>query len=487
MSMSLRALLGSDMDLSKEAAAIEITGLTADSRQVKPGYLFFALPGTLADGASFIGEAIAKGARAVVAGPQVGEAKVTLVHDSNPRRRLALAAAKYHAQQPEICVAVTGTNGKTSVASFVRQIWQSMGFRAASLGTIGVAGPGGDEYLTHTTPDPAELHAILARLKGQDRVSHLALEASSHGLAQYRLDGVKLAAGAFTNISRDHLDYHASFEDYFSAKMRLFSELLPSGAPAVIHADTRQAKEVIAIAKKRGLVPFTVGKNGAELKLLNRKQEGFGQALEVEGSGHRHSVLLPLAGDFQAFNALVAAGLVIATGGRDDLTIHALESLKGAKGRLERVATTASGAPIFVDYAHTPDALETVLKALRPYVKKRLIAVFGCGGDRDKGKRPQMGAVVQRLADVGYVTDDNPRTENPATIRAEIMKGFPEGIEIDGREEAIRAAVRSLRAGDLLLVAGKGHETGQTIGTEVKPFSDHEVVRAAVQDVGVDA
>jgi UDP-N-acetylmuramoyl-L-alanyl-D-glutamate--2,6-diaminopimelate ligase len=487
MSISLRAMLGSDTDLSKEAAAIEITGLTADSRQVKPGNLFFALPGTRVDGARFIAEAIAKGARAVVAEPRVNQANITLIRDSNPRRRLALAAARFHSQQPEICVAVTGTNGKTSVASFVRQIWQSMGFRAASLGTIGVAGPAGDEYLTHTTPDPVELHALLARLKGRDRVSHLALEASSHGLAQFRLDGVKLAAGAFTNISRDHLDYHPSFEDYFSAKMRLFDELLPAGAPAVVHADSRQAEQVIAIAKKHGLIPFTVGEKGAELKLLNRKQEGFGQALQIEGSGHRHSVLLPLTGDFQAFNALVAAGLVIATGGREDLAIHALESLKGAKGRLERVATTAAGAPIFVDYAHTPDALETVLKTLRPYVTKRLIVVFGCGGDRDKGKRPQMGAVVQHLADAGYVTDDNPRTENPAAIRAEIMAVFPEGIEIGGREEAIHAAIRSLTAGDLLLVAGKGHETGQTIGTEVKPFSDHDVVRAAVQGVGVDA
>jgi UDP-N-acetylmuramoyl-L-alanyl-D-glutamate--2,6-diaminopimelate ligase len=487
MTMSLKALLGPDKDLSEKAAGIEITGLTADSRQVKPGNLFFALPGTRTDGAAYIGEAIIKGASAIVALPGVNRANVTLVHDSNPRRRLALAAARYYAQQPEICVAITGTNGKTSVASFVRQIWQRMGFRAASLGTIGVAGPSGDEYLTHTTPDPVELHAILARLRGRDRVSHLALEASSHGLAQYRLDGARLAAGAFTNISRDHLDYHASFREYFSAKMRLFEELLPKGAPAVIHADSEQGQQVIAVAKKRGLVPFTVGEKGAELRLLNRTQEGFGQALQIEGRGSHHSVFLPLAGDFQAFNALVAAGLVIATGSREDLTIHALENLKGAKGRLERVATTACGAPIFVDYAHTPDALEMVLKALRPYAEKRLVVVFGCGGDRDKGKRPQMGAVVQKLADTGYVTDDNPRTENPGTIRAEIMKGFPEGIEIDGREQAIHTAVRSLKSGDLLLVAGKGHETGQTIGTEVIPFSDHDVVRTAVEDAGVDA
>jgi UDP-N-acetylmuramoyl-L-alanyl-D-glutamate--2,6-diaminopimelate ligase len=488
MPMKLGALLGPDVQLSEETAAIEITGLTADSRAVKPGNVFFALAGTRADGARFISEAIAKGARAVVAEPRAGRAEAAVVvHDSNPRKRLALAAARYYPQQPDLCVAVTGTNGKTSVASFVRQIWQGMGFRAASLGTIGVVAPGGEQYLTHTTPDPVELHAILARLKSQDKVSHLALEASSHGLAQHRLDGMKFAAGAFTNISRDHLDYHSTFEDYFSAKMRLFGELLPGGAPAVVHADAQQAHEVVAIARKRGLIPYLVGERGEDLKLLSRRQEGFGQALQIQGRHARHSVFLPLAGDFQAFNALVAAGLVIATGAPENVALQALESLKGAKGRLERVATAASGAPVFVDYAHTPDALETVIKALRPYVEGRLVVVFGCGGDRDKGKRPQMGAVVGQLADAGYVTDDNPRTEDPAVIRAEIKAGFPAGIEIGNREEAIRTAVRALKEGDLLLVAGKGHETGQTIGTEVRPFSDHDVVKEAVQDHSVDA
>jgi UDP-N-acetylmuramoyl-L-alanyl-D-glutamate--2,6-diaminopimelate ligase len=293
---------------------------------------------------------------------------------------------------------------------------------------------------------------------------------------------MKLAAGAFTNITRDHLDYHASFESYFQAKMRLFEELLPRGAPAVIHADSAEAAQVVEAARKHGLRCFTVGESGSHLRLAARKQEGLGQVLHIEASGVAHSLLLPLAGDFQAFNALVAAGLVIAMGGPEEQTLKALERLKGAKGRLELVATTPSGAPIFVDYAHTPDALETVLKALRPYAKNRLIAVFGCGGDRDKGKRPQMGEVVRRLADIGYVTDDNPRSEDPARIRAEIMQAFPEGIEIGNREQAIHQAVRSLRAGDLLLVAGKGHETGQTIGSEVKPFSDHEVVRRAVEE-----
>jgi UDP-N-acetylmuramoyl-L-alanyl-D-glutamate--2,6-diaminopimelate ligase len=482
MAISLAALLGRNAGLSDAQAAIEIGGLASDSRKVKPGDLFFALAGTRADGAQFIGQAVAKGAAAVVSAGEGQGLDIPFIRDANPRRLLALAAARFHEQQPEICVAVTGTNGKTSVVSFVRQMWQAMGFRAASLGTVGIVGPEGEEYLSHTTPDPVELHAILARLRREDRVSHLALEASSHGLAQYRLDGMKLAAGAFTNITRDHLDYHASFESYFQAKMRLFEELLPRGAPAVIHADSAEAAQVVEAARKHGLRCFTVGERGSHLRLTARKQEGLGQVLHIEASGVAHSLLLPLAGDFQAFNALVAAGLVIAMGGPEEQTLKALERLKGAKGRLERVATTPSGAPIFVDYAHTPDALETVLKALRPYAKNRLIAVFGCGGDRDKGKRPQMGEVVRRLADIGYVTDDNPRSEDPARIRAEIMQAFPEGIEIGNREQAIHQAVRSLRAGDLLLVAGKGHETGQTIGSEVKPFSDHEVVRRAVEE-----
>jgi UDP-N-acetylmuramoyl-L-alanyl-D-glutamate--2,6-diaminopimelate ligase len=482
MPMSLGALLGRNADLSDAQAKIEIGGLASDSRKVKPGDVFFALAGTRADGGEFIGEAVAKGAAAVVSAGEGSSLDVPFIRDANPRRLLALAAARFHRHQPEICVAVTGTNGKTSVVSFVRQIWQAMGFRAASLGTVGIVGPRGEEYLSHTTPDPVELHAILARLGREERVSHLALEASSHGLAQFRLDGVKLSAGAFTNITRDHLDYHASFEAYFLAKMRLFEELLPHGAPAVIHADSLEAAHVVELTRKRGLRCFTIGEKGSDLRLVARKQEGLGQVLHIEAPGGAHSVLLPLAGDFQAFNALVAAGLVIAMGGPEERTLKVLEGLKGAKGRLERVATTGAGAPIFVDYAHTPDALETVLKALRPYARNRLIAVFGCGGDRDKGKRPQMGEVVRRLADVGYVTDDNPRSEDPARIRAEIIEAFPEAIEIGNREEAIHRAVRSLRAGDLLLIAGKGHETGQTIGSVVKPFSDHEVVRAAVEE-----
>lgn len=482
MPLSLKSLLGPGIELNSEAARLKVTGLTADSRMVNPGDVFFAIAGTKSDGAGYIADAITRGAVAVVAEPKVarGSGNVVIVHHPNPRQRLALAAARFHNFQPDICVAVTGTNGKTSVTAFVRQIWASMGFRAASLGTVGVMGPGGAIKLTHTTPDPVELHAILARLKNDDHVTHLALEASSHGLVQYRLDGVKFAAGGFTNVTRDHLDYHTSFADYFDAKMRLFRDLLPAGSAAVINADSPQAEEVAAVARAHGLALFSVGAKGEHLKLVGQRAEGFGQQLRIEGHSVCHSVYLPLAGDFQASNALVAAGLVIATGGQESLAMHALESLRGAVGRLDLVATTGGGAPVFVDYAHTPDALRTVLQTLRPYAKRRLAVVFGCGGDRDRGKRPQMGAIANELADIAYVTDDNPRSENPATIRAEILLACPKGIEVGDRREAIERAIGSLSEGDVLVVAGKGHESGQTIGTEVRPFSDQDVVREAV-------
>jgi UDP-N-acetylmuramoyl-L-alanyl-D-glutamate--2,6-diaminopimelate ligase len=368
------------------------------------------------------------------------------------------------------------------VAAFVRQIWQAMGFRAASLGTIGVIGPEGEQYLGLTTPDPVELHAILARLRQEQEVTHLALEASSHGLAQHRIDGVRLAAGAFTNISRDHLDYHPTADSYFAAKMRLFGELLPAGAPAVVNADGPQAEAVAAVARGRGLAVFSVGAAGQNLKLLSARRQGFGQQLEIRGASRVHSLYLPLVGDFQASNALVAAGLVIATGGGEDRIMQALQTLKGAKGRLERVAETDAGAPVFVDYAHTPDALESVLRSLRPYVRHKLAVVFGAGGDRDPGKRPQMGRAAARHADVAYVTDDNPRNEDPARIRAEILAAHPGAAEIADRAQAIREAIGNLEVGDVLLVAGKGHETGQIVRGTVRPFSDHDTVLKAIGD-----
>jgi UDP-N-acetylmuramoyl-L-alanyl-D-glutamate--2,6-diaminopimelate ligase len=480
MPHTLSKLVGADAPLPKGAELIGVAGLTSDSRAVKPGYLFAALPGSTVDGAKFIPQAIAAGAVAIIAGKAADAGGVPLVIANNPRQLFARAAARFFGGQPDTIAAVTGTSGKTSVATFVREIWAAMGFRAASLGTVGVVSPSGITELEHTTPDPVRLHEIVAELD-RDHVQHLAIEASSHGLDQYRLDGLRLTAGGFTNISHDHLDYHPTAMAYFDAKMRLFEELLPKGAPAVINLDTAQGHAVLKRATAAKLAAFTVGRGGTALKLLAAERDGLGQRLEIQGPSRRHSVLLPLVGDFQAGNALVAAGLVIATGGEEVLAMHALESLKGAKGRLDLVGRTADGASVFVDYAHKPDALENAIAAMRPYVKNKLVVVFGCGGDRDRGKRPIMGEIAQRLADTVYVTDDNPRTEDAAAIRREIMAGCPGATEIGNRARAIRAAVDALRPGDVLLVAGKGHEEGQKVGKTVIPFSDHEAVRAALR------
>jgi UDP-N-acetylmuramoyl-L-alanyl-D-glutamate--2,6-diaminopimelate ligase len=480
MGMTLAKLIADDAALPAAAASMKVAGLTADSREVQPGFLFAALPGVTADGAAFIPQAFSKGACAAIAGTGAAHASGLVIEAKNPRQVFAHAAARFFGAQPDMIVAVTGTNGKTSVAAFVRQIWLAMGFRAASLGTVGVVGPQGTEYLAHTTPDPVQLHRILAQL-ADDHVDHLALEASSHGLAQFRLDGVRFTAGAFTNLTRDHLDYHASLEDYFNAKMRLFEELLPVGAPAVVNADAPYAVELISRARLRGLRIFTVGKAGMDVKILSAQRDGFGQKLDIQGPTKRHAVYLPLVGDFQLSNAVVAAGLVIATGGEETLALHALESLQGAKGRLEMVGKTEAGAPVFVDYAHTPDAMENAMRALRPYVDGKLVVVFGAGGDRDKGKRPLMGAAAKNLADMAIVTDDNPRTEDAAAIRAAVLAAVPGAEEIGDRAAAIRAGVQAMRKGDVLLVAGKGHEPGQTIGKQVFPFSDHDAVLAALR------
>jgi UDP-N-acetylmuramoyl-L-alanyl-D-glutamate--2,6-diaminopimelate ligase len=355
-----------------------------------------------------------------------------------------------------------------------------MGLAAASLGTVGLVAPGARETLAHTTPDPVTLHEMLARL-AVEGVTHLALEASSHGLKQERLVGVRFTAGAFTNLSRDHLDYHPDVEDYFAAKARLFTELLLPGAGAAVNADSDEGSRIADLARQRGLIVTTVGRRGETLRLVHQERHGLAQRLIIESPGSRYEVLLPLVGDFQASNALVAAGLVLAAGGPEAVAIRSLEHLKGAKGRLELVASTDAGAPVFVDYAHTPDALKNALEALRPYASGRLVVVFGCGGDRDRGKRPQMGAVAARLADIALVTDDNPRSENPAEIRAAIMAACPGGIEVAGRAEAIARAIGMLEEDDVLLVAGKGHETGQVVGREVIPYSDHEAVLAVTR------
>jgi len=459
-----------------------IAGLAVDSRQVAPGYLFAALPGVNTDGARFIADALSRGAAAILVPEGMRtEIDAPVIADKDPRRRLALIAARFFGPQPETAVAVTGTNGKTSVASFLRQLWAKEGFQAASLGTIGVVSPNGTQTLRHTTPEPIELHTLLAGL-ARDGVTHLALEASSHGLQQRRLDGVTLAAGAFTNISRDHLDYHASFEDYFAQKLRLFGDLLPPGASAVVAMDSEASARVVDEAKSRGLDLVTVGRAGETLRLVSIGVDGFAQVLGIEHDGKRYDVPLPLVGDFQAANALVAAGLAMATGTSAEDVLPSLATLQGARGRLDLAGTAPSGAPIFVDYAHTPDALAKALQALRPYVANRLLVVFGCGGDRDKGKRPQMGAAAVAGSDLAIVTDDNPRSEEPAVIRREILAAAPGAVEIGDRAQAIAEAVAMLKTGDVLLVAGKGHETGQTIGTTVIPFSDHGAVAAALTE-----
>jgi UDP-N-acetylmuramoyl-L-alanyl-D-glutamate--2,6-diaminopimelate ligase len=481
--MKLREILPPDAELDARHAGLEIGGVTADSRTVKRGDLFVAIAGNKADGLRFIAPAIAAGAAAIAAerAPETQlPGGVAFARVGNARRALALAAAKLYPRQPPTIAAVTGTSGKTSVAAFTRQIWSALGFSAASIGTIGIVSPQGETYGSLTTPDPVALHRSLDALAG-DGVTHLAIEASSHGLDQFRLDGLRIAAGGFTNITRDHLDYHPSFEAYLTAKLRLFDTLLAPGAAAVIDVDHGHADAVFAAAKARGLSIMTVGRKATGIRLVQSSIDGFAQLLRLEHDGKEFKVRLPLVGEFQVENALVAAGLVIATGGDAAAVFPALENLKGAKGRLELVGSS-HGAPIFVDYAHKPDALAKALDALRPYVSGKLVVVFGAGGDRDRGKRPLMGAVAAENADRVIITDDNPRSEDAGLIRAAILAEAPGATEIGDRREAIRSAIAGLRRGDVLLIAGKGHETGQIIGDRIVPFSDHEAVAMALEE-----
>jgi UDP-N-acetylmuramoyl-L-alanyl-D-glutamate--2,6-diaminopimelate ligase len=462
----------------------DFAGLASDSREVKPGYLFAALSGSHANGAAFMSDAVKRGAIAVLARPEArGDAEklgVRFIADENPRLRLARLAAKFFAAQPKTVAAVTGTNGKTSVSVFLRQIWTSLGYPAASMGTIGVVTPSGEISLAHTTPDPIEVHRILKRLAGEG-VDHLALEASSHGLDQYRLDGVKIAAAGFTNLTRDHLDYHKDIDAYLAAKLRLVTGLVEPNGVVVVNADDEYAQAFASAATARGLKVVSVGTKGETIKLVSRNPHGDGQALNVLYKSATFEIALPLVGDFQASNALVAAGLAIGLGDPAEKVFATLVSLKGAAGRLEKVAYAKSGAPIYVDYAHTPDALVTVLKAIRPHVANHLHVVFGCGGDRDKGKRPLMGTAAATFADDVIVTDDNPRSEDPAMIRKEALAGASGAREIGDRAAAIREAIASLDKGDILVIAGKGHESGQIVGSEVRPFLDKdEAVKAAL-------
>ena len=478
--MKLRELLP-EATIDKPQAAIDITGVSADSRKVKNGFLFVAIFGAKADGAHFARQAAAAGAAAVAAEqrPDGLPDTVTYVPVKNARRTLALAAAKIFPRQPNTIAAVTGTSGKTSVAAFARQIWSALGLQAASIGTIGVVSPKGELYGSLTTPDPVDLHRTLDQLAGEG-VTHLALEASSHGLDQYRLDGVRIAAGAFTNLSRDHLDYHPSIEAYLAAKLRLFNDLIVTGGTAVIGVDDCYAEQVVEAARKRGLKIMAVGTHGNDIKIAGGAIDGFAQVVSIAHGGRTYKIKLPLVGAFQVQNAAIAAGLAIATGAEPAAVFAALEKLTGAKGRLE-LAGTHNGAPVFIDYAHKPDALKKALESLRPYARGKLTVVFGAGGDRDAGKRPIMGRIAAENADRVIVTDDNPRSESPAAIRSAILAEAPGAVEIGERAEAIRHAIADLKAGDVLLIAGKGHETGQIIGDRVVPFSDHEAVAAVLQ------
>jgi UDP-N-acetylmuramoyl-L-alanyl-D-glutamate--2,6-diaminopimelate ligase len=477
--MTLGDLMPEEVRLDPRFASVAVTGVTADSRKAKPGFLFVAIPGTKADGAQFAKQAIANGAVAVASEQKIEGLGAAFIQVKNARRALALAAAHFYPRQPQTIAAVTGTSGKTSVAAFTRQIWESLGLPAASIGTVGVVSPKGETYGSLTTPDPVELHRTLDELAGEG-VTHLALEASSHGLDQHRLDGVRIAAGAFTNLSRDHMDYHPTIDDYLAAKMRLFGDLVADGGTAVIDVDDCYAGQVVETAKKRGLKIMTVGEKGDGIKLVSGAIDGFAQVVTLAHGGETYKVKLPLVGGFQVQNAAVAAGLAIATGAAPAPVFAALEKLVGAKGRLD-LAGTHNGAPIFIDYAHKPDALAKALQALRPYASGKLIVVFGAGGDRDTGKRPIMGRIAQENADSVIVTDDNPRSENPAAIRAAILAEAPGAVEIGDRAQAIRAGIAALKSGDVLLIAGKGHEVGQIVGDKVLPFSDHDAVAAALQ------
>jgi UDP-N-acetylmuramoyl-L-alanyl-D-glutamate--2,6-diaminopimelate ligase len=477
--MKLRDLVTEAVD--SRHADLEVGGVTADSRAVKRGDVFVAIAGSKTDGMRFVPQAVAAGAAAIIAErPPDAPLPVAFVRVANARRALALAAARLFRKQPEVIAAITGTSGKTSIAAFTRQIWAALGHQAASLGTIGLVTPQREIYGSLTTPDPLDLHRTLSAI-AHEGISHLAIEASSHGLDQHRLDGLHVKVGGFTNITRDHLDYHQNFDAYLAAKLRLFTDLIEPHGGAVIDVDHSHANAFVSAAKHRGLNLLTVGRKGEGIRLRDVAIDGFSQRLMIEHDGRRIALRLPLVGAFQVENALMAAGLAIATGSDPAPVFAALEKLKGAKGRLELVGQR-DGAPIFVDYAHKPDALAKALEALRPYAKRRLVVVFGAGGDRDPGKRPMMGAIAAEKADRVIVTDDNPRSEDPAAIRAAILQRAPGAIEIGDRGEAIRLAVRELQAGDVLVIAGKGHESGQIVGDRTLPFTDHQAVAAALEE-----
>jgi UDP-N-acetylmuramoyl-L-alanyl-D-glutamate--2,6-diaminopimelate ligase len=467
--MKLGALIGGD-------AGAVVTGFAIDHRKVAPGTIFGAFEGARVNGEDFIAAAVQAGAVAVVARPGVTVEGAVHIADVNPRERFAQLAAAFFAPFPQTAVAVTGTNGKTSTVEMTRQLWRMAGFHAASIGTLGVTTAGDQVSTGLTTPDIVTFLSNVAGL-AREGVTHVAFEASSHGLSQYRTEGLKVRAAAFTNLSRDHLDYHGDMATYFTAKLRLFSEVLDPQGTAVVWADDPHAPQVEQLAQMRGNTLITVGEHGQTLKLVGREPTLLGQGLTIEAEGRTHKVMLPLIGAYQAANALTAAGLVIASGGDVGQTLANLARLQPVRGRLERAVIARGGAPVYVDYAHTPDAIEAAVAALKPHTGGRLILVVGAGGDRDPGKREPMGRAAADGAEVVIVTDDNPRGEDPAAIRAEVLKGAPGALEIGERREAIAAAIGMAAPDDIVLIAGKGHEQGQIVGDLVLPFDDVAVAR----------
>jgi UDP-N-acetylmuramoyl-L-alanyl-D-glutamate--2,6-diaminopimelate ligase len=488
----IEVLDGTEMDLMDQTvfAQTEIKGLACDSRQVFPGFVFAALPGHKLDGRDYISNALKQGAVCVLAplGTTLPEdafnfstgKSVSLLRHANPRRQYALMASSFYKAQPNLICAITGTNGKTSVVSFLRQIWTGLGYNAASVGTLGIVSGGIESRGTMTTPDSVDLHRTLQDLS-YSGVSHLALEASSHGLHQHRLDGVRVQVAAFTNLTHDHLDYHGSIDKYLAAKLRLFTDIMMPGGAVVINKDGEYADVVETVCRDKGLDVISYGGGESDVCLKGYEIIPGGHKLEVAIAGKKIQVNLPLMGKFQVSNALAAATIAIACGENPEHVICQFEKLEAPPGRMELAGQAAQGALVFVDYAHTPDALSNVLSALRPHTEKRLHVVFGCGGERDSGKRTEMGALAHSLADVVIVTDDNPRTEDPAEIRAQVLARAPLAIEISKREEAIYEGVLGLDEGDILVIAGKGHETGQLIGTETRPFNDISVARDAIR------
>ncbi len=471
------------MSIETKIETLSLTGMTADSRAVKPGYLFAAIPGTAQDGRNFIPKAIEMGAIAILAPHDLGNVgipeNISVIKDSNPRRRLAKLAAKFFTPQPETTISVTGTNGKSSVADFTRQLWVLLDKPAASIGTLGVISPLHDGGHGLTTPDPVDLHRILHELHSQ-KINHVALEASSHGLDMYRLDGVSFKAAAFTNLSQDHLDYHGNMESYRASKLRLFEELLEKGGTAVVNSAAAEFDTITNIGRERGFEVLAYGLNNGQIRCISISENAGGYDLIIDVMGERFDVTFPLPGKFQIENALCAIGLLMATGINAKDAVPLLSKLEGVRGRLEHVGTH-HGADIYVDFAHTPDALKTVLKTIRPHAKNNLHVVFGCGGDRDRKKRPLMGQACIDNADIAILTDDNPRGEDPSLIRKDVIDKCPNVVEIADRRTAIQMSVKSLKEGDILIIAGKGHEQGQIIGDKTLPFDDAEEIRMAMK------